>query len=84
MRSHRLVALCGMLCSLVIAAPIAALAAVERAVAFAFHWLAPPTERRHVVVNVVTAPTVTAGSALGAALLNSMRHEAGMRRLHAG
>lgn len=80
-RSYRLAAFCSLACSLIIAAPLAVIAAVERG--FAFLWALLPTFASESWL-VPASPTLAfdaAGAANDPALLNSLRHEAGMRRL---
>lgn len=74
MRTHRLIAFSAL--------SIAALAlAVESAVAAAWTWLSPPLTQSPALVIGNGAAVVFTPSPLNPALINSLRHESGMKRL---
>lgn len=68
--------------SLVTAIPLAVLGVVERAVAFVFALLPTSAAVPRLVFNVPGPMPVASFTRADPALLNSMRHEAGMRPLH--
>jgi hypothetical protein len=80
-RSYRLALFCSALCSIILAAPAAALDAFERVVAFVWAWITEP-------VDFDAAPFIDdrhvafAGDCpVDAATSHALRHETGMRRL---
>lgn len=68
--------------ALVAAAPLALVQAVERGVAFVWAWLVPEPDRPRDTFDLAGRDVAYAGDVpVDAALLNSLRHEAGMRPL---
>lgn len=68
-------------CSIIAAYAVSAVQAVERVVTFAFLWLTAESEQRPVFAFDGPALTFDSPAPLDPALLNSLRHEAGMRAL---
>jgi hypothetical protein len=84
MRLHRLALFAALSAAFhaILAVPIALVQAVERGVAFVFARLAPvaPADGSVRIVNVIDPPELR-GQSIGPAVLNALRHEAGMRPL---
>lgn len=76
-RSYRFAAFC----SLILALPLALFEAVERAVAFVFALLPTFASSPRFAVDGPALALDAPGTSLDSALQNSLRHEAGMRRL---
>lgn len=82
MHRHPLAAFLIAACHLIVAGPLLIVEAVERGVAFVWAWLAPQADRPVDSFDLDGRDVAYAGDApVDAALLNSLRHEAGMRPL---
>jgi hypothetical protein len=75
--SYRLAAFC----SLILALPLAIYAAVERVATFAFSLFPALASEPRLALDGPAFEFETTGTTGDPALLNSLRHEAGMRRL---
>lgn len=69
------------LCSLMLAVPIIVISAVDRAASWLFSFLPVFASEPRLATDGPALAFETFGSAGDPALLNSLRHEAGMRRL---
>ena len=82
MHRHPLAAFLIAACHLIVAGPLLIVEAVERGVAFVWAWLAPAGPALDRSFDVDARAVEFAGDVpVDAALLNSLRHEAGMRPL---
>lgn len=68
--------------SLMLAAPIAIASRLERAVGYLFSLLPVLASEPRIVIDGPVVDFEILGQTGDPALLNSLRHEAGMRRLH--
>lgn len=84
MRRSRLTLLCLSICAAIVAIPHAIASAVGRAADYLFNLLPTLAASPRLLAAGPTLAFDIPGVAADPALLNSLRHEAGMRRLHAG
>lgn len=83
MSRSRFSILCSLACALILAVPLAIVGAVERAAAVLWSWIAPAFAL-DLDANLFAADRTVAFAGdcpADPATLNSLRHEAGMRRL---